>query len=195
MYFEFLEVGAKFVISKTAKGYQTQESFFDFVSTHLVKELDENGIKHTAEHPFIYFLDGHVSHNSFKLFQWCKENHIIIVLFFPNATHILQMCDVAIFGAFKGIYSKEIQKWKLQSGNRDVTLIDVVKILKTVQDQVMTSDAIKNGFRATGIYPLNIENCHLERCLPKSTPEITLSAAAANNFNLHEGKICKRVFY
>lgn len=184
------------MISRTTKGWQTQDSFYEYVTKHLLKELDENGIKHTADHPFLYFLDGHISHNSFKLFQWCKQNHIIVILFFPNATHILQMCDVAIFGAFKAVYSKEVQKWKLNTKNREVTMIDIVKILKITQDKVMTADAIVNGFRATGIFPLNANNCHLERCLPK-TLRVATSAAeindeTSNDSSLHSGKIGNR---
>lgn len=161
-----------------------------------MKELDERDIQHTAKHPFLYFVDGHISHISFKLFQWCKENGIELITFFPNATHILQMCDVAIFGAMKGAWTREVQKWKIETKNREVRLTDVVKILKRVQDKVITPETIINGFRATGIYPLNAENCRVDRCLPKESPApvaapvvIEIMEESSNDSILHSGKI------
>ena len=81
------------------------------------------------------------------------------------------MCDFAVFGALKSIWKKEVQAWKIISKNREITLTDFVKILKTVQDKCMTPEKVINGFRATGIFPLDPENCHLERCLAKTATE------------------------
>jgi hypothetical protein len=133
-----------------------------------VKDLDAEGIIHTAEHPFLYFVDGHTSHISLKLFKFCRENHIELFVFYPNATHILQMCDFAVFGSLKAVWKKEVQLWKIESKNREISMTDFVRILKRVQDKVMTAEKIVNGFRATGVYPLDPKNCHLERCLRSS---------------------------
>lgn len=96
----------------------------------LVQELDELGVVRTVHHPFVYLVDGHKSHVSFKLFKWCKENHIVLVTFFPNATHILQMADVGIFGPGKRAWTSEVQKWKRETSNRELKLSDFCKILK-----------------------------------------------------------------
>lgn len=85
------------------------------------------------------------------------------------------MCDFAVFGALKTVWKKEVQNWKIETLNRQITLVDFVAILKRVQDTVMTPEKIINGFRATGIFPLNHENCHLERCLPTDHSEISNS--------------------
>jgi hypothetical protein len=108
---------------------------------------------------------------SLKLFEFCRENHIELFTFFPNATHILQMCDVAVFGALKTVWAKEVQRWKIENKNRDITMTDFVRILKRVQDSVMTPEKIINGFRGTGVYPLDPNNCHLERCLSRPQSE------------------------
>ena len=81
------------------------------------------------------------------------------------------MCDFAVFGALKTVWKKEVQKWKLETLNREITIVDFVVILKRVQEKVMTPEKIINGFRATGIFPLDHGNCHLERCLPKNNSE------------------------
>ena len=55
--------------------------------------------------PGIVFLDGHASHFSIELSEFCSKNGIIFVALFPNATHILQPLDVAVLGPMKA-------KWK-----------------------------------------------------------------------------------
>jgi hypothetical protein len=127
--------------------------------------LDKLGVIRRADHPFFYFLDGHVSHVSYRLFKWCHENHIIIILFFPNATHILQMADVAMFGPGKSAMAKEVRKWKSSAGNQSLDHCVFVKLLKNVTQRVMTAKAIQNGFKDTGIWPLDATKLQLDRCI------------------------------
>lgn len=157
-------VGAKYVFSETESGWQTQKSFFEYVSTTLVKELDELGVIRTKKHPFLYFFDGHKSHMSFKLFQFCKENHIIPIIFFPNSTHILQMADVLMFGPAKTKWIKVVQDWKMkpENGDKELSLVDFVVLLKKVTDD-MTPEQIQHGFHVTGIFKLDPENALVER--------------------------------
>lgn len=155
----------RIAIAETENGWQTKESFFDYVSTHLVKELDERNVIRTKEHPFFLFVDGHTSHDSFQLYEWCRERNIFIVKFFPNATHILQPADVGVFGPGKSIYSKEVQRWKQENGNRQLSMVDHIKVLKKVVDKAMTPDTIKNAFKKTGLFPLDENNVPVERCL------------------------------
>lgn len=132
------------------------------------------GVVRTQEHPFVLCLDGHISHDSFKLFSWCRENHIVLTKFLPNATHVIQMADVGIFGPGKSVYTKEVQTWKQINNNRELTEADFVKILKIVIDKVMKPESIINGFRATGIFPLCSANVHLDRCIgaePRKDPK------------------------
>lgn len=184
----FIECDANYNISQTENGWQTQESFADYDKSKLVAEIDKRQVKRTADTPVLYFLDGHRSHINFSLFKWCRENFIVIITFFPNATHILQMCDVSMFGPAKQTFTKEVQKWKSASGNRDLDEIQFVKILKRVNDLVMLPEKIINGFKATGIYPLNVENVHLERCIggkssssSAEVPEINIDQVSDSN--------------
>lgn len=59
-----MEIGQKIDTSMSKNGWQTQETFFDFVTETLVKDLDRLSVKRTAKNPFFYFLDGHKSHTS-----------------------------------------------------------------------------------------------------------------------------------
>lgn len=160
-----LECGANYVISASDSGYQTQETFEGFVKENLIKELDLKGVIRNAQNPIFYFLDGHKSHYSFKFIMWCREHFIIIITFFPNATRILQMCDVAMFGAGKKHYTREVQQWKIETKNAELDEVSFVKILKKVNDQFIKKESIINGFRVTGIQPFNVENVLFDHCI------------------------------
>jgi hypothetical protein len=159
---------SEYFISQTQNGWQTQESFFDYVKKDFVKQLDKLGVIRRPDYPFFYLLDGHVSHTSFELYKWCFENNIYIVKFFPNATHILQMADVAMNGPGKSTYQKEVQNWmreKAEDDHQPLNHCDFVKILKKVTDKVMKPEAIQKGFKVTGICPLDAQNLQLGRCI------------------------------
>lgn len=74
------------------------------------------------------------------------------------------MADVAMFGPGKTAWVKEVGEWKRSSGNKQLTHCDFVTLLKKITER-MTEEKIKNGFKDTGIFPLNQENLQLDRCI------------------------------
>lgn len=156
-------VNGQFLFTQTDSGWQTKDSFAAYL-----KKLDDE-LK-DVERPIIFFFDNHPSHINFELFKWCKTRQIHCITFPPHTTHILQMCDTSIFGPAKQGWKKEIIEWKRSNGNKEVDEIEFVKILKNVNDKVLTSDKIINGFKGTGIFPFNINNVHLERCIGANIP-------------------------
>uniref|UniRef100_A0A336MPB2 CSON014827 protein n=1 Tax=Culicoides sonorensis TaxID=179676 RepID=A0A336MPB2_CULSO len=155
-----IEVGAKFGFAQTDNGWQTKTSFVNYVKDHLYPELLERGV----QFPVIYFVDGHSSHSSFELFKWCRDHKIIFILSYPNSTHITQPCDTSIFGPLKRAWPIEMSNYEREH-DTCVTLVDFVKILKRVHDRVMKPEAVINGFRMCGIFPLNADNVHFDRCI------------------------------
>lgn len=160
--FMILECGADYAISASDSGYQTQETFEGFVKNVLVNELDSKGIVRNARNPVFYFLDGHRSHYSFKFILWGRENFIIIITFFPNATRILQMCDVGMFSPGKKDWTTAVQRWQIDTNNLELDEVAFVKILKKVNDKFIKKQSIINGFRVTGIQPFNVM---FDRCI------------------------------
>lgn len=72
---------------KTTSGWMTAEAFFEFITNTFYPFLVKTGI----ELPVIVFLDGHASHISVPLSQFCRTHGIIPVLLPANTTHILQV--------------------------------------------------------------------------------------------------------
>lgn len=183
-----IDVGAKFGFAQTGKihskpyptyfltlfstdnGWQTKDSFANYIKYQLYPELKERNI----QFPVVYFVDGHASHCSFDLFKWCRDNQIIFILSYPNSTHITQPCDTSIFGPLKRAWPIEVKKYERETGG-SITLVDFVKILKRVHDKVMKPEAVINGFRMCGIFPLNADNVHYDRCIAVAAESTTVS--------------------
>lgn len=151
-------VNGNFLFTQTESGWQTKRSFEAYIH-RIDLELKD------VERPIFIFMDNHASHINYNLFMWCKDRGIHMVSFPPNCTHILQMCDTSIFGPAKLGWRRELTDWKRNNGNKEVDEIDFIKILKSMNDRVINESKIVNGFKGTGVFPLNVQNVHLERCL------------------------------
>ena len=86
-------------------------------------------------------------------------------ILFYFCLHILQMCDTSIFGPTKVGWKKKVNNWKRENDCKEVDEIGFIKILKLMNDRIITKPKIINGFHGTGIFPLNIENVHLKQCI------------------------------
>lgn len=80
-------------LGKTESGWMTAEAFFEFMADIFHPWLLKKNIKL----PVFMFVDGHKSHLSLQLSKFCETNGIILVALYPNATHLLQPMDVAVF--------------------------------------------------------------------------------------------------
>ena len=156
--------GGRFSFCRTEKGFQTQESFEGYVKNILIPELDQRAIIRNERHRIFLLLDNHKSHSSFDFCQWCANNYIELITFYPNSTRILQMCDVSMFSAAKSSWKKIINNWRSEEGNKILNEVEVVKLLAKVNNEFIKRESILNGFRATGIHPFNVENVMFSRC-------------------------------
>ena len=52
--------------------------------------LDDGGIPHTEEEPYLLFLDGHKTRLAPTVLRFCKANYIEPYLFPPHATTLYQ---------------------------------------------------------------------------------------------------------
>lgn len=180
-----LACGAKFVITGTDSGYQTRESFENFVKETLIGEIDKKVAIRDAKNPVFFFIDGHKSHNGLDFTMWCRENHIHLVTFYPNATRILQMADVGMFAPAKRAFTKEVQNWRQQNKDKLLDEVEFISILMKANQRFIKPETIKNGFRATGIHPLNVENIHFDRCFgtPKPAEVVNTPTEDSNGSN------------
>jgi len=100
------------MIGRLDSGWMVSSTFFEFISNGFFTWLVKNKVKF----PVVLFVDGHKSHLSLELADFCAQNQIIIYCLLPNSTHIMQPCDVAIFKPLKASWKNVVAKNK-RSGN------------------------------------------------------------------------------
>lgn len=142
-------------IGKSDSGWMTCEAFFEFVANVFYPWLVSQGIVF----PVILFIDGHTSHISLQTSQFCEEKQIILVALCPNATHLIQPMDVAVFKPLKSAWRKTVHSWrleKLENGEPPVLKRkDFAKLLHEVIDKAVADTTLINGFRKCGLVPWN----------------------------------------
>uniref|UniRef100_A0A2S2NUN9 Jerky-like n=1 Tax=Schizaphis graminum TaxID=13262 RepID=A0A2S2NUN9_SCHGA len=146
------------MIGRSDSGWMVSSTFFEFISNGFFTWLVNNKVKF----PVILFVDGHKSHLSLELADFCAQNQIIIYCLPPNSTHIMQPCDVAIFKPLKASWKNVVAKNK-RSGN-SITKNNFVNHFQEAFDSVQTS-SIVNGFRKCGLYPFNPNAVDFSKCI------------------------------
>ncbi|XP_021695266.1 uncharacterized protein LOC110680248 [Aedes aegypti] len=79
------------------EGWQTSKTFFEYMTNDFYKWLLDNHIKF----PVVVFVDGHKSHISIELTEFCTAHEIMLIALYPNSTRILQPLDRQFFVTLK----------------------------------------------------------------------------------------------
>ncbi|KAE8738997.1 hypothetical protein FOCC_FOCC015512 [Frankliniella occidentalis] len=146
-------------IGRSDSGWMTAETFYEWISSILANFLEFNKIKT----PFILFVDGHKTHLTRETSSLCKELGIVLIALYPNATHILQPCDVAAFRPLKAAWSRALLEWRRKHPHDSLTKECIGPILNTALQKDMTLSLV-NGFRVTGLHPFNPDAVNYKKC-------------------------------
>ena len=81
-----------------------------------------------------------------------------------HTSHILQPLDVSCFGPLKKVYGSQI-KMKMRLGVNHITKEEFLPAFLIAHRQVMITETITSGFKATGLVPFNPQRV-LEKLVP-----------------------------
>jgi len=112
-------------LGMTEDGWMTKESFYEYVTNVFDKWLTEQNI----ERPVLLYADGHSSHFTIPLVQFCRDNGIELISLFPNSTHILQPLDVALFSNLKRLWKNFLPTWKRDNNIQKKKLQDEINTI------------------------------------------------------------------
>lgn len=118
----------------------------------------EHFIKHShasKDMPILLILDGHTSHLTVDVLEMALENGITMISLPPHTSHRLQPLDVGVFGGFKRMYNDQCQAWMKNHIGATIELHHIPPIVDNCLDATVTPKTIKNGFKASGIYPFD----------------------------------------
>ena len=83
------------------------------------------------------------------------EEDIRFITLPPNATHLCQPLDVAVFRGLKRTWRSIIDSWRKETRLKGVIPKEHLSSLLCRLTSSLTGDSLISGFRATGIHPLN----------------------------------------
>lgn len=95
------------------------------------------------------------THLSYHVHQFCREKGINLVALFPNATHLLQPMDVAMFTTIKSGWKEQVHQWNVYHQNEPLRLRNFALLLKLALKNCITSIIFQNGFGKCGLFPWN----------------------------------------
>ncbi|KAJ4443802.1 hypothetical protein ANN_05582 [Periplaneta americana] len=148
-------------IGLSESGWMNSEVFFEYISNHFMQFLKNENIPR----PVVMFVDGHRSHLTPHVSDFCSSNDIVLVALHPNSTHLLQPADVSVFKPLKDGWKDVVRQWKFDNYPKDVTRKTFCPLLQSVFATKATEEVIKNGFLRTGLYPFNCQNVNFDKCI------------------------------
>jgi hypothetical protein len=90
-------------ISTSEKGWTDDEIGFEWL-----KHFDIHTKRRTKGEYRLLIFDGHGSHHTAQVEEFCRENNIITACMPPHSSHLLQPLDVGCFSPLKTSYGRQV---------------------------------------------------------------------------------------
>ena len=144
-------------------GYMVRASYSGYINGKLFQEYGEHFVKYLIEKKILVgdakvmvLLDMHKA-NLFNLgfMEYMKARNVEVCCFPPHCTHLLQPLNDTPFALFKVEYQSQLMRINRILSGHHMTRIQFFRVLVPAYAGSMTQEAIRSGFRNTGIYPPN----------------------------------------
>lgn len=101
----------------------------------------------------LLILDRHNSHCTYRFCKFARDHKIIVICLPSHTTHVLQPCDVGVFGPLASSWKSEVnvegRKWN------PITKINFLETYHKARITAFKPTTIRSAFRKSGIWPLD----------------------------------------
>ena len=137
-------------ISVSPKGWTDQE----LGSTWLEHDFEpETAARNTSNGYRLLILDGHNSHCTYRFCKFAEQHRILILCLPSHTTHVLQPCDVGVFGPLSTYWKAQVNK--ASRAYTPITKSNLLLYYHTARENAFRRTTIAAAFRKTGIHPLD----------------------------------------
>ncbi|KAJ8969389.1 hypothetical protein NQ314_001788 [Rhamnusium bicolor] len=168
-------------IGRSDSGWMTSATFYEYIANIFLPWI----LKRHIKLPILLLLDGHKSHIGMDLYNLCTQKGIMLYCLLPNATHILQPCDVSVFKSIK-VHWKEIVRQHKHKTTKSITKNTFIPLFKKAYEQGVQPSIIKHGFRKCGIFPFDADAVDYSRCISKRREEQKNNSDKQNTIDVSE---------
>ncbi|CAB3230666.1 unnamed protein product [Arctia plantaginis] len=133
-------------VSMAPKGSMTSSLFVEFIQ-HLAQ--------HKVPGKCLLIFDGAKCHLSYEALEEADKNNIVLYCLPSNTTHELQPLDKSVNRSFEHHWDEEVLNYLCNTQERTLNKAAFNKIFLRTWPKCMTQTNITNGFKATGLYPLD----------------------------------------
>lgn len=128
--------------------YVNSEIFKEWLTSHFIPRKPVGKV--------LLILDGHKSHtNDVLMLEFAEENDIILLGFPSHTTHFLQPLDRSFFKSLKSHWNCVCNTFMRNNPARKINRAVFGQLLGQAWNKAATVETGANGFKATGIHPLN----------------------------------------
>lgn len=138
------------IVEASESGYINTELFVEWLQ-HFIKF-----VKPSQNEKIILLLDGHTTHSkNLEAIKLARENGIMLLQLPGHTTHRLQPLDVGVFKSVEANYMQVMTTWLRTNVGQKVTQFEVAALLTEAYTNSATISNAVNGFKASGIWPVN----------------------------------------
>ena len=103
----------------------------------------------------ILIVNGHASHISTKIIEFCVQKRIILLCFPAHITHILQSLDVGVFASLSTTYKNDLHAMTQYEADYAIDKVDFLEVFKPAREKAMTISNIEGAYAKASLESFN----------------------------------------
>jgi hypothetical protein len=135
--------------------------------------------------------DGHSSHISTEAIKFCIQNKIVPLCLPPHTTHLLQPCDVGVFGPEATLYKNAIARRSRPGSAHNIDKIDFLEVYNEIRPQALSKSNIQRAWQEVGLLPFDpyivLSKIRPQaKALPSGEPNVSRPSTSQGTSHLSE---------